>query len=463
MVVSAVGPGGMSDASERSDAEHSAHHVFELRSIESWWPNALMAAYGSGWCFTIPFIGNLYGAELFAVLCLPFLAWRKALSRYPTLRFILAGYGLMFLGLIVADIVNGTPFRDLARGWANPVFAAIALTFVISILQRNIGAFLCFLLATFIFKLIFGDAGYMLRYGGRIALSTSSIFENTSLFKVRFVPFLIPAAALIAFYVYRFGKVWSGLVYLGVAIAFIVLDARSAALAFLAAAGLLILRQSGFRFSAKSIAVIALPTLVAGQLVYIAYVNFSFTHNSAGYMAGQLRQLQNPYNPIELLIFARSDWSIADVVIGDRPVFGHGSWARDADKAYTDLMVERTGVSDRMYSLTNEIALVPTHSFLLTSWVWGGLLAFAGALLVLWAALKTIPPAVLRPSAYSTVAALASALLLWDLLFSPIQVMRTVFPHLMGFLMVLAGACANPSPRGVSMPRQFDGDVDKAQ
>ncbi|MEC5293424.1 MULTISPECIES: hypothetical protein [unclassified Aurantimonas] len=146
--------------------------------LPDWWPSALMAAYGAGWCFTIPLGGNLFVAELIAAACLPFLGWNRTFARYPNLRLALVGYGLIVLGLIIADLANQTPLPDLVRGWANPVFAAIGLVFVVSVLRRDMHAFLYFLLATLLFKLVVGDASYELQVIAHPLLPTARIAES---------------------------------------------------------------------------------------------------------------------------------------------------------------------------------------------------------------------------------------------------------------------------------------------
>lgn len=421
-----------------------------------------MAAYGAGWCFTVPVVGNLYAAELIAALCLPFLGLSKTINRYVSLRLVLTGYGLILCGLILSDVVNDTPLHDLARGWANPIVAAISLTFVVSVLRRDAYAFLYFLFATFLFKLIFGDAGYTIRYG-YVDLSVNALLAHSDLFKIRIIPFLMPAAMLVAFYVYRFGVVWSGLLYAGTAVTLIVLGARSASLAFLAAAGILFLTQSRFRLSGKGLALIAIPALIGGQLLYISYVDYTLAENPTGHTAIQLKSLQNSYNPLELLLRGRSDWSIADVIIRDNPIFGHGSWARDADRKYFNKLVEQSGDSFDVYSIGNDVPLMPTHSFLLTSWIWGGVIAFMGSLFVLWGVIKSIKPALLYRGAFSAIAAVVTALLLWDLFFSPIQVMRLTFPHFIGVLLVLADTSRYGKYKRMLAQRRLRVDAERPQ
>lgn len=400
------------------------------------WPSLLMAAYGAGWCLTIPFIGNLYAAEVIAALFLPFLGWKRTLAQYTNLRLILAGYGLILFGLIVADLINVTPLRDLARGWANPVFAAISLIFVVCVLRRDVNSFLYFLFATFFFKLILGDASYTLRYS-YVELSLAAL-QDPNLFKVRIIPFLTPAVVLVAFYVHRFGVVWSQLVYACIAVALLFLGARSASIAFLLAAAFLLSGQLGFRYHAKGVAIFSVIALFVAQILYVEYVDYSVNYDPAGRTAVQLSRIDNPYNPLEFLAQARNDWSIADVVVGDSPVFGHGSWARDPERKYFNILLDRSGDPVDMYSPPGEIPLLPTHSFILSSWIWGGLAGFLGAMFVFWIVLKTVRRALICSlGAFSAIAALVSTLLLWDLLFSPLQVMRVTFPHLIGLLLVL--------------------------
>ena len=163
-----------------------------------------MLAYGAGPAFTVPLVGQLYGSELIALVFLPFVGWQATSRRYRSLRVVIAGYTVLLIGLIVSDLVNETAKMDALRGWANPIFAIVSTLFVASVLRRNINATVSLLSGTFLAMLIFGSANYAMQQG-YVELSAEVVEQNSNMFKVRFVPFLIPALQLLCIFSYRGG------------------------------------------------------------------------------------------------------------------------------------------------------------------------------------------------------------------------------------------------------------------
>lgn len=404
------------------------------RRASNWWPNLLMAAYGAGWCFTLPLVGQLYAAELVAVVCLPFVGWRQTLAQYRSLRIVLAAYGVMLVALMLSDYVNNTEPQAFLRGWANIVFAATSLIFAVSILRKNLNSILYFLFATFLFKLILGDAASAMR-NGYIELSFEVIQQNANMFKVRFVPFLIPAIMLAGFHLYRFSIV----IYTIVAVAFFALDARSMALCILISAMILLFKRAGVGFSPRILLPLAIPVLIAAQLAYVGYVNYSLEYNPNGQSGRQLQHTEDPYNPLSLLFQGRSEWTVAPTVIADKPIFGHGSWAYDYDGKYAALRAENTGQEETLLLNSSEsIPLIPTHSVLLGSWVWAGIGGFIGFLIFFSVFVRDMRTMLLMNGPYFAIVALGTILVGWDIFFSPLQVLRLNFPHYMGLLIVVA-------------------------
>ncbi len=310
------------------------------------WTNILMLAYGAGPAFTVPLIGQLYGSELIALVFVPFVGWQSTFRRYRSLRVLIAGYIVLLIGLVVSDLVNGTATVDSLRGWANPIFAIASTLFVTSVLRRNINATVSLLFGTFLAMLIFGSANYAIQYG-YAELSAAAVEQNSNMFKIRFVPFLIPALQLLCIFSYRLGMIYSIAIYSVAAVFFIGLDARSAGLELLISSALLGINLYRIRISTRMIFLIGLPLLLAGQYAYIAYIDYSLKSNPNGQTTRQLAKLDDPYNPLELLMQGRAEWTIAADAISAKPIFGHGSWALDVDDNYNMLLADRTrGLDD---------------------------------------------------------------------------------------------------------------------
>ena len=404
------------------------------------WPNLMMAAYGAGWSFTVPFVGQLYAAEIISLLFLPWVGWRHTLAQIRSLRVILVGYFLMLLGLMLADFVNDTAMNEYLRGWANPLLAATGLIFVVSALRASLNSLLFFLFFLFLFKFIFGDAGYSLG-GHDVDLSYDAVLLNTNNFKVRFIPFLIPLITLLIFYVYKFGVIFSVVICMAASIVFFVLDARAAGLIFFVSAILMFSRVFISKLSAGNSVLLLCTFLILGQIGYGFYVDYSLQYNADGHNARQLKKLDNPYNPVSLLALGRSEWTVAPTAIMDKPIFGHGSWALDHTRKYNLLRAFKTDEIRRYYYIAPRIHGIPTipaHSVLTTSWIWGGLIGFIGFCVLFVSVLKNMKMAFSDFSAYSTILCIVFISFLWDIFFSPFQMIRLYFPFYIGVILIVS-------------------------
>lgn len=411
---------------------------FETRRAPLW-PHAALAAYAVGWVVTIPVVGKLYAAELIALAGLLLVDWMKTLRRHPILGRVLASYALMLGALVVSDIVNGTSIEDAVRGWANPGFAAVGVLFVATVLDRNVQAFLAYLFVLAVAKALFGDAAY----GGafaEVSFDLATVQETTNYFKVRVVPFLLPAIALLACFAGRRGLGWPIAIFLASALPFFALDARSAGLSLVLAGCILLVIRMGLRpgsWQIFSMFLVLVPILYGA---YALQVTYSLEYAPQGHSAQQLRRLKNPYDPLELITQGRSDWTVNLDAIVSRPVFGHGSWARDTDGAFARLRYERTGMFETGYRDEWDQGLIPVHSVLAASWVWGGLAGVAAVLLLL-RQLLTLSVAMFEVrSVLLPAAALLLVSVMWDFLFSPLQTVRITFAPAIALLVILTAA-----------------------
>src|SRR6056297_1337448 len=161
----------------------------------------LLLLFGVGWAFSVSFIGAIYGSELLAIALLLALKPLRLIETNADLRRVLAAYGLILLGLVVADFANDTAFALALKGWATPIFAAVLLIFVIAALGRDpISNVKYYLFASFLVNLLFGNAAYRVTGIDNGDSSWADISGNENLLKVMVVPFLMPLLALTIFY-----------------------------------------------------------------------------------------------------------------------------------------------------------------------------------------------------------------------------------------------------------------------
>ena len=412
----------------------TAAHFTDRRPL---WPSVLMFVYGAGWSFSLNSIGYVYGAELVALMFLPFVGVIGAMRRYALLRSVLVAYAFILAGLIVADIANQTPFELALKGWATPASGAVCLMFVVALLDRNPNAIFGFFVGLILFTLVLGPETYAVS-GRKGELAWQLALENSNIFKIRIVPFLLPLLVLCIQYLQPRSRVLAGVFAIVGVVAFALFGARSAALIlFVVAIASTFISPLRKIASGKLLMIAALGAAI-GYLGFAAYVNYSLASGGDGHSAQQLARIDSPYNPLELLGIGRSEWLTAPAVISERPIFGYGSWAYDTGGHFTFLRATLTNEMQAYHAYyAHRLQLVPAHSVLLTSWIWGGLIGFWGALLLGRAITRGVA-GTFRPGAPLMVIGVYLAItVLWDFLFSPFQTIRLNFPHGIGFMIVI--------------------------
>lgn len=415
-------------------------------------PHVFMALYGAGWALAFEAGVRIYVAELVSVAGLLLVGWWGALQRYPAARSILGAYGLWVLAIVVSDIVNETALRDSMRALATPVIGGAGFVFVVAVLHRDIRAILTFLAAVAIAKGILGEPLYGEAFA-ELGLGWEGVAQDTNYFKVRFVPFLTPAFALIACLFARVSLLLAALFLVFVSVGYFALDARSAGLVFFAAALGLFAVHFQFRPRPGQLLIAGLVGAVIGYGAYTGYVTYSLSADPNGHNARQLARMKNPYDPFELLLQGRSEWTVAADAISEKPIFGHGSWAQDIGNKYSWLRLERSGIDWALMVQQDYWKFIPVHSVLVSMLLWPGILGLPAVLMLLRSLISGALGLFQVKSPLLPMAFIFCASALWDFIFSPPQSVRVYFPFELGLLIVLVS-------QAVSVPRssaQFAG------
>jgi hypothetical protein len=411
-----------------------------------------MLLFGAGWTFSFSLFGAIYGSELLAIALLLTLKPLRLIETNADLRRVLAAYGLILLGLVVSDFANTTAFNFALKGWATPIFAAVLLIFVTATLGKNpISNVKYYLFASALSNLLLGNGAYRATgVGGGHSSSWANISGDDNLLKVLVVPFLMPLLALTLFHLRNRWRRAAQLIALGTTGFLFSYDARSAGLVALAMAFVVTAVRRPRRVHAKQLFSLLGVGLVGGYLAYVGYVYYSLNYNSDGHNARQMSNLGNPYNPMMLLGIGRPEWLIAPDVIAEKPILGYGSWAQDNDQRFALIRAIATNTTDIYDATSGERDYwIPTHSVVLASWIWGGLIGLSGALLLVATSMRIIVKALnARPEAIVFIAYFGTSLL-WDLFFSPIQSLRLTAPIALGFLITVSVSAPPLSPKTI--------------
>ncbi|MFX4296134.1 hypothetical protein [Pseudosulfitobacter pseudonitzschiae] len=396
-----------------------------------------MALFGVGWAVSFDLGVRLYGAEIVSVFGLMLVQWKRLPAQYPMLKKIISAYALWVLAIGLSDLVNGTALFDSARHMATPIIGTALLVFVVAAFSRKPTAILTFLAATAIAKALFGDAAYGETFSDQ-ALTWTNINADTNIFKVRLAPSLTPALLILACWAGSRSLLRGSLVLFIASIGYFAMDARSHGLIFFFSATSLVFIHIGFKPRVNQIIVAGLLGSCVGYVSYIGYVEYTLAYNPNGHNGKQLLRLENPYNPLELLLTGRLEWLVWPIAFAERPLFGWGSWAEDPDGRFTFLKLAllNTGTS-AINAVDAKVNYIPVHSLIGAAFVWSGLLGLFAIVWFLRVVLAMGRRLLLAKSYLLPAAIFLFYMLIWHFLFSPPQHVRLSFPVALGSLIVL--------------------------
>ena len=366
------------------------------------------------WAFVLPalssveitIVGQLIVSEILMLAMLPWL-W-GARRRLPLPAWFVVLWAGWFVSQVLSDIVAGSAFADFVRGWA-----AIIFTFT------NFAAILA--LASTLRRARLFALGLAVGGGlGYLMFPTAITATDPWKWALGWPIGLVLAAALSGSWGARHRGPTIG--------AFVVFGTLNLLFGFRSLGGLSLLTAAYLAFGAafgrqratsKVLlwrGVFGLVLLAASVVGVLQVYDFSSSSGLLGPVAQAKYEAQS--GTLGVLVGGRSEILASSQAIIDAPILGHGSWAKDFK--YVDLLADR--LSSFGYEIggrLSDVGLIPSHSYLLGSWVWAG---FLGGLF--WIAIAVLAVRLLL-HLYSTHVEIAAILvfftmnLLWAIAFSP--------------------------------------------
>jgi hypothetical protein len=353
----------------------------------------------------------MYVSDIIAICALPLLFVRKeapALLKLATPIFLFAGFWL--LGAVLTDLIQQTPFKNYSRGWAKIVFfmCSFASVLIISNVQiRRLMAYFAglavagLITTTFFPDMLAREAPWKFGYALPVsifAVILASVATGPRLLRQLATPLLASLVNLALNYRSMFAML----------VVTSVVSSLTAVANSLAPTKRVVSVAFTVGFFALS---------VAGMWAGSAFYGNLAESGTLGQAAKDKYDQQNQGN-LGPLLSGRSESLGSTKAILDSPIVGHGSWAEGREYvAYRIIKLRERGVETQgnpFYSL-----LIPSHSYILGSWVEAGIL---GALF--WAfcwitAIKGLLLLVDIRDPATPFAAFMLIQLVWDIPFSP--------------------------------------------
>jgi hypothetical protein len=372
---------------------------------------------------TINIIGQFILSEVFSIILFPFYSVKRLFQEFIGIKGIVLGFCALLFFQIVSDFINQTAFADFSRGWAAIIFSCLSFLTLSRFISLDNDGILVSLLSLFILNILFG----------RGTMDASLIAEDSNYFKVRYTPFLNPLFLMISYFIYKYRNYISTVIwFILIGFFYFYMDARSNGLFYFFTGIILFFRQLKVDFNLRLLLFLVL--IFGVGLLYVLYVYSVLNLGFGGKNAfNQLSNSPNPFNPVWLLVYGRTEVIVLLSTIYDNPIFGSGSWAKDHSGLYANFASDFTGLK-----LQTDTNVINPHSIFFGYWAFAGIGGFI-SILFIYLRLSKMYFKIYKSELqilYFPILTYFFCEITWMFLFSPIGEMRVSFPFIAALILI---------------------------
>ena len=331
-------------------------------------------------------------------------------------------YLCLFVFQLISEIIVDNEFSNVMKGLAVTALSYMKLLCLWPLVKhdgrRITWLFVCMVISGALSFQFLSDTEFRMDY-----LLNGTEF---SIFKFKIAPVL---GDLLVFYsLLTSGKGYVTWLAIFIGVLCMVLGARSTGLMiFLTGTIVFVIDHMGQVITKKQILVWSL----IGSLVVYGFFAIYVTAVLNGTIKGgnskdQFAKVENPYNPLYILLSGRSESSSSLAAIKDRPITGFGAWSKDPGYKYHKIQAKSQG---NIFVIKDGLSnLIPAHSVILQTGVHEGVFAMLTMICILYFFIKRGILSLKNNSRYNFLVVYCIMQLLWHGLFSPVSHFRNEFP-----------------------------------
>lgn len=388
----------------------------------------LVVLFEIGYGLRFNLVGTISISELFAFVYTLIFIWSSKEARQGVFKYIFTLYVLLIITQCVSEIIVRNELANSLKGISVSVMSFCHFFFLFRLLSKKTQLIVWVLIGNILRIIIFPSAveGDM---------SEALVGEDAAFLKFVLAPILINIA-LIYSIVVKTGKTYLIIISLGLFL--VIVGARSSGLiVFLSGLVSYFVHYSPFR-KIKNYRLLIIPLIIISYSMYCVYVNKVLSGEITSGNSVQLLETKHPYNPVNLLMFGRTETFVGAIAFMDKPLFGWGSWAEDPNGIY-HLMAVR--MADKNTIIERISYVIPSHSALIGIGMQNGIFAF---IVMIWIYVFIIRKGFLfirYNNRYAMTLIVFVIMFMWNMLFSPFSQFRFVTPMHMAFILVVYSKC----------------------
>lgn len=375
----------------------------------------------------VDLIGHLSVSDLFIIgFSIVYVLVNRGLGKFANdkeIRLVTKLFALLLLIQVVTEVIVGNAMMNAAKGLAVTGLTYMKFLFVLGFLYRSHHNLLIFLICTFISNILFFASNDAFGLGEMdVSMEEMAQGEGDAMayFKFKICP-LINSGLVILTLVLRRGHF--SIAFIVVGLLCVLLGARSGGMVMVGAGMLTLLLKVKLRFTKWRVLLGVVLGVLLFNWAYRKYVDSVLEGDIAsGNSKAQLQRMDDPYNPLGLLVFGRTETFVGGVAMVEKPWTGWGAWAEDPNWQYNFLTYYLQDSRITRYKLLK--TKIPTHSVLIGYGVANGIFALLAVSAILFLFVRFSFLALLRKNVYIYLLAFCLFSIIWSGLFSPMSTMR---------------------------------------
>ena len=313
-------------------------------------------------------IGSISITEIFVLFYSPYLFFVYKKHKLPYLNVVCVLFLLLIIVQSLSEYMVGNTFTNALKGLAGTVMALLLFLFFLERLCNDYTLIKWIPIASLLSLILWGDQFGFAEKG------------EDAYFKFYVAPIICSVLCYLSLVGNSFIRKNILLIFLVASIVVIIGGARSVGFSLFISALLGYIYKKYKTFNLRKI----LPGLLAMIVVFQLFYSYMYVPKVVSDEWGsdqnrmQLSRIDNSKNVLQMLFSARADFYVAYLAFLDKPLWGHGAWAKDENLKYTKIQ-ESLFSEENTHSMSldrNDERLIPVHSVVMGMGTRNGIFAF---------------------------------------------------------------------------------------
>lgn len=384
-------------------------------------------------CFGIKFnfIGTISLSEILIVLYFATHYFHDSIRQEPELKHLERCYFALIFVQILMEFLSGNSFDNAVRGFSITIVSLCHFYFLLKVFYKKLYLVIWALIGTVLKALLFSEFK-----DGRII--DALLGNNSTYMKFILAPLLVYVALLLLF---QLKNKTASYLFILLGLFIVICGARSSGVMCVLTGIISLVISNGLEINIRSLVKPVCIISVFGYMLYCVYVSQVL---SGGISAGnneQIKKVENPYNPMYLLMAGRAEVFVGWIAFTDNPITGWGSWKKDSDlgNKYHKIQSSLGGeiIERKDYNEDNLGSdLIPCHSVIISYACNNGIFALALIVMILFSCLKYGIRSWSSNEEYRLILVYLIIFMCWNMIFSPQSHFRQTLPLSMAFMLV---------------------------